>query len=255
MSVDPGPFQLGDMEGNGPAVLCLHGLTGTPYEVRAPAEALTERGFACLGPLLPGHGEPADALARTEPESWIREATEAFDRLASTHKRVYALGLSLGGLLTLLLAARRPVAGLAVLAAPLRLRAASRVAAPLLARVIASVPKRPAIADPNARRRHPGTDRMPLRSVLGLMEIQREVERSLPSVTAPTHLIFSRRDPVVHPRNAERIKRALASSRCTVRYLERSAHVITVDHERDEVARECVSFFHRLEREGAGAAR
>ena len=60
MSPDPGPFKLGDVGGSGPAVLCLHGLTGTPYEVRPPAEALAEAGFACLGPLLPGHGTHPD---------------------------------------------------------------------------------------------------------------------------------------------------------------------------------------------------
>ena len=57
-------------------------MIGTPYEVRPPAEALATRGFACLGPLLPGHG--------TDP-----------GELASTHERVYVLGLSMGGLLAL----------------------------------------------------------------------------------------------------------------------------------------------------------
>lgn len=64
MSVDPGPFRLGDVGGTGPAVLCVHGLTGTPYEVRPPPELLARHGFACLGPLLPGHGQTPQALAR-----------------------------------------------------------------------------------------------------------------------------------------------------------------------------------------------
>lgn len=64
MSVDPGPFRPGDVGGTGPAVLCVHGLTGTPYEVRPPAELLARHGFACLGPLLPGHGQTPQALAR-----------------------------------------------------------------------------------------------------------------------------------------------------------------------------------------------
>jgi carboxylesterase len=245
--VDPNPFVLGDVGAGGSAVLCLHGLTGTPYEVRPPAEALAEAGFACLGPLLPGHAEPAERLAATPPGAWLGAALEGFDRLAETHDRVYVLGLSLGGLLALAIGARRPAAGLAVLAAPLRLRLLPRLAVPLLHRWIPYLPKRPAISDPEARRRHPGTDRMPLGAVRNLIRFQREVERGLEEVTAPTHLVFSRLDPVVAPSNAERIRAGLTSTSSTVRYLERSHHVVTVDVEREEVARECVSFFRQLE--------
>ncbi len=65
MSVDPGPFRLGDVGGTGPAVLCAHGLIGTPYEVRPPAQLLARHGLAGLDPLLPGHGQTPQALART----------------------------------------------------------------------------------------------------------------------------------------------------------------------------------------------
>ncbi len=60
MTVDAGAFDLGPVGEPGPAVLCLHGLTGTPYEVRLPAEALAADGFACVGPVLPGHNAPAE---------------------------------------------------------------------------------------------------------------------------------------------------------------------------------------------------
>jgi carboxylesterase len=247
VTVDPTPFVLGDVGAAGSAVLCLHGLTGTPYEVRRPAEALADAGFACLGPALPGHLEPAERLAATPASAWLGAALDGFDRLAETHERVYVLGLSLGGLLALAIGARRPAAGLVVLAAPLRLRALPRVAVPLLYRWLRYLPKRPAISDPEARRRHPGTDRMPLRAVRSLMHFQRDVEGGLPQVTAPTHLVFSRRDPLVSPSNAERIRAGLTSTSSTVRYLERSHHVVTVDVEQEEVARECVSFFHQLD--------
>lgn len=247
MIVDAGPFSLGPVDGSGPAVVCLHGLTGTPYEVRPPAEALAAEGFACVGPLLPGHGAPVDQLAATSSADWIAAALATFDRLRATHERVYVLGLSLGGLLALSLGAHRPVSGLLILATPLRLRPVPRIVVPLLARFVRSVPKTSAIADPEALQRHPGTDRMPLPSVVQLMEFQREVERDLPKVEAPLHLIFSRRDPTVDPRNAERILELVGSPRKTLHFLERSLHVITVDLERDEVAHQCAAFLGDLE--------
>ena len=122
MTVDATAFKLGDPRGGlAPAVLCLHGLTGTPYEVRPPAEALAEAGFYCEGPLLPGHGTvPAD-LHRLPRARWVESVLAAHDALAERHERVYALGLSLGGLLALALAERRRLRGLVVMAAPLDL--------------------------------------------------------------------------------------------------------------------------------------
>ena len=60
--VDPSPFDL--IGGGSAAVLCLHGLTGTPYEVRPLGEALARAGIRAVGPALPGHNETPDRLAR-----------------------------------------------------------------------------------------------------------------------------------------------------------------------------------------------
>jgi carboxylesterase len=248
-SVDARPFELGPVGGPGPAVLCLHGLTGTPYEVRPVAEELAARGFACAGPLLPGHGESPEALARTPAERWLDTALDAYDRLARSHARVYALGLSMGGVLALALGARREPRGLAVLAAPFDLGPVVRFGLPLVRRLVRSLPKRPAIADPEARARHPGYDRMPLDAVAELVALARGVEAELAAVTAPLLLLYGRRDPTVSPANAERVLAGVRSSDRALHFLPRSQHVLPVDRDRAEVAERVVAFFQRLERE------
>ena len=61
--VDPSAF---DLPGKGrAAALCLHGLTGTPYEVRPLAEAISAAGIRAVGPALPGHNETPERLAAT----------------------------------------------------------------------------------------------------------------------------------------------------------------------------------------------
>ncbi len=247
MTVDASPFALGDIGGSGPAVLCLHGLTGTPYEIRGPAEALVERGFACLGPELPGHGTTPRVLGATPRAAWLDAVIGAFDRLAATHARVYAVGLSLGGVLTLSLCQRRPVRGAVVLAAPIELPRAVRMLVPLLARVVRSIPKTSDIVDPEALARHPGYRRMPLASVCELMRLQREVERGLGRVEAPLRLIYSKRDSTVRYADAERIRRQVSSPAPEVVTLERSGHVLPVDLERERVAREVADFLCSLE--------
>ncbi len=247
MKVDPHPFRLGDVGGSGPAVLCLHGLAGTPYEVRHPAEALAVRGFACVGPLLPGHGTDPEDLATTHRSAWLEAAVGVWDELASTHERIYVMGLSMGGVLALALSARRDVEGAVVMAAPLDLGRLVRAGVPLLRCILRSVPKRPGILDDAARERHPGYDRMPLSSVQELIELGDEVSRDLARVTQPLKLIYSRRDPSVAISNATRVLEGVSSREREVCYLDDSSHVIPVDRERERVSSEVVEFVTRLE--------
>jgi carboxylesterase len=72
--VDASPFDLG---GDAPAAaLCLHGLTGTPYEVRPLAEALVAAGIRAVGPSLPGHDSTAAELADTTHGQWVEAARQ-----------------------------------------------------------------------------------------------------------------------------------------------------------------------------------
>jgi carboxylesterase len=231
-------------------VLCLHGLTSTPYEVRPPAEALVEAGFRCVGPLLPGHGTTWPELARTARSVWLQAALESYDRLARQHRRVYVLGQSMGGALALAICQRRPVPGAVLLATPLHLRRRVRLLVPLLHRWVPSVAKRSSLLDPEARARHPGYPRMPLAAVHQLLLLLREVRADLGRVSAPTRLIYSRGDQTVDPGDAERIRAALGSRRVDLRYVENSGHVVTLDFAREQVAGYVREFLAELEASG-----
>src|SRR5512145_2081224 len=91
------------------AVLLVHGFSATPWEMRPLAEALTQRGFACLAVRLPGHGTTPEDLATRRWEEWLAAVVTGYDRLALHFPRVYGAGLSTGALLTVLLAHQRPL--------------------------------------------------------------------------------------------------------------------------------------------------
>jgi len=74
--------------GKGAGVLCLHGFTGTPYEIAPLARALGAAGFAVSAPMLAGHGESALALAATRWPDWLASAEAALDRLRHGAYRV-----------------------------------------------------------------------------------------------------------------------------------------------------------------------
>src|SRR2546428_11994973 len=86
-------------------VLCLHGFTGTPFDVEALARALESRGHLVAAPTLPGHGGSVNDLAATTADDWLSGADAALTRLADAGgARVAIAGASIGALLALRLA-------------------------------------------------------------------------------------------------------------------------------------------------------
>jgi carboxylesterase len=245
-----GPWELD--AGGERGVLCLHGFTGTPYEVRPLGDALAARGITAVGPRLPGH-ESVDALARTGWIDWLNAVEAELAALRRRCRRVAVAGLSLGGLLALSLARRHPDLGaLAVLATPLWLPPAVAVAIRALALVtrarLTSIPKSGAdIRDAAARRVFPTLGAMPLASLRSLLDLATRVRAELPQVRVPALVMHGDGDHVAPPACAGEIYRRIGSAPADKRLvrLPRSFHIITVDVEHETVAREVGDFIEK----------
>lgn len=89
------PFRF-DSEG-GPAVLVLHGFTGSPQSMLYLGEQLNSRfGFSVRGPRLAGHGTSPDDMADTGYLDWLGTAEDALHEMAAEHGKVFVTGLSMG---------------------------------------------------------------------------------------------------------------------------------------------------------------
>src|SRR3954451_19377030 len=95
------PFSLGEGD---VACLLLHGLTGSPAEVRPVGEALAQAGFRAVGPLLPGHGTTPEDLYLVSRADLLAAAESALLGLRGA-RRLFLCGLSAGALLSIELAA------------------------------------------------------------------------------------------------------------------------------------------------------
>ena len=284
--VDASPFDLPGRKGrrgrNGradSAALCLHGLTGTPYEVRPLGAALAARGIRALGPALPGHNETPGALAATTHRDWLEAARSHLRALRADHERVFVVGLSMGGLLTLQLAAEAGPDAVVTVATPLRLQGVVPWLVPVLKYLVPFPKKRGSdIRDPEARRRHPGYGVMPLRSVHELMRLQEQVRPQLKRVRCPilvAHGVHDRtadptdarsiieqvgsdrpellllevHDRTADPTDARSIIEQVGSDRPELLLLESSGHVVPVDRDGPTLARATAEF---LVRRGSG---
>jgi len=243
--VDASPFDLRPEAED--AALCLHGLTGTPYEVRPLGLAIAAAGIRAVGPALPGHNATPQELARVRQEDWVEAARASLRALRADHRGVFGVGLSMGGLVTLLLAAEEGMDAAVVVGTPLRLRGPVRWLVPVLRHWVPFPKKRGGadIADPEARRRHPSYDVMPLAAVHELMRLQARVRACLPRVTAPLFVAHGAHDHTADPDDARAILGAVGSSLREHRVLPHSAHVAPVDRDGPELARAAAEFLVR----------
>jgi carboxylesterase len=236
--VDAAPFDLPAQAGEDAAALCIHGLTGTPYEVRPLAAALAARGFRARGPLLPGHGTRPEELARLKFQDWVEAVHREYEELRSAHARVVVVGLSLGGLLSLELASRTHPDAIAVVGTPLAFGAPLPQLVPIVKYLMPMLKKREGsdILDPEARARHPGYSKMPLASVHELIRLQRRVAAGLGRIKAPALVAHGAQDRTAQPGDARRILDGLGSAVKESLICADSGHVVPVDHDGEELA-------------------
>ncbi len=249
---DPGPFDLPGRPGGADAALLLHGLTGTPFELRPVADRLARAGVRCLAPVLPGHESPG-ALAGSSWLDWVGGARDALAALGST-RRTLVVGSSMGALVACALAAESPgkVDGLALLAPALELQPLGKLAAWLaratpVARFLPQIPKGGGsdVGDPEARAQNPCMPTVPFRAVGELVALQQHVDALLPRVRCPSLVVAGAQDGTVTVAGARRMAGRLGGGARFV-VLPRSRHLVGIDVERDRVAADVAAFFDSI---------
>jgi carboxylesterase len=105
-------------EGNRTGVLLIHGMGGTPVEMKTVAKRLNHAGYTVMCCQLAGHCGTEIDLSATRWQDWYASAEEALSRLEDHCDTIVVGGLSMGGLLAAKLAAAEPhrVNGIVVLA-------------------------------------------------------------------------------------------------------------------------------------------
>ena len=232
-------FAAGDERG----ALVLHGFTGSPQSMRGLASALARAGLTVELPLLPGHGTDVADMAATGWADWSAAADASYVELAARCRSVVVVGLSMGGGLSLWLAERHPeIAGL-VLVNPLVVAPDADTVAFIDSLIEAGDELAPGIGSDISLEgaSELAYSEVPLRAVRSLFDAAAAIEQGLGSVTCPVLLFSSVQDHVVDPASGDRLIERAGGPVERVR-LERSFHVATLDHDRDEIEARTVAF-------------
>jgi carboxylesterase len=213
--------------------------------MRYLGEKLADRGVRALGPRLAGHGATAEELAASTYRDWLAGADAALAQLKREADKVAIVGLSLGGLIALDLARRNAdVIALVCLAVPLWLPRATVVGIHAAAILVKQIPKLGGsdIRDPATKEAFPSLKQFPLQPLRSLLDLQAYVRPRVPAVKQPALVMHADHDHVAPPACARELYERLGTRDKRLVRLPQSYHIITVDVEKELVAREVGDF-------------
>jgi len=281
-SHDGAPAALEDRgiyhDGGKTGFLLIHGLSGTPGELRYIANGLARAGHTVHCPMLAGHCHTLEDLRGTTWHDWYDGVEAALQRISQRCDHVFAGGLSMGAILALRLAAQHPeMVNGAILYSPTLwldgwgvpwyIRLFGLVQHRRLADLIWFTERSPfGIKDQRLRALiaaaiHSGDpSKVGFLSIPGgimfeMRKLVRTVRAELAGIDQPALILHPRHDDRASLSNATYLEKHLAGRVETV-VLEDSYHVITLDRQREVVLDKTRTFGEaiaaRARRSGAG---
>lgn len=229
-------------------VLLLHGFTSSKETVTGLVPHLEKEGMEVRVPWLRGHGTEPEDLIDVGWRDWLEDARRELIEMSRGEQKVALMGLSMGALVALTLAAEhRPrVSAVGTVAAALEFKSKHFLILPILRRLFGFWDTEPDYADPELAPLDNNYRKFPISAVESLYQFREVVKHLLPQVTAPLCVIDSSADPVVSPAAADTIHRLSSSEYCERHRLEKSRHEMMRDVERDRVFELLRAFFVRV---------
>lgn len=248
-------------------VLLIHGLCGTPTEMRFVANGLARAGYTVHVPQLAGHCGSEEDLRNSTWQDWLQSAETALLELSQQCDRVIVGGLSTGAVLALILAAKHPqtVSALTLYSPTLWLngfqipwyvRLFRLVTHKSLANMINfPAPHRFGIKDERLREfihnamKSGHAPALPIVTPGGAVLERRwlvdAAKRVLPQITQPVLIIHPREDDYAALDNATYLQKKLKGTTELV-VLDDSYHIVTVDRQRHIVVERTAAFAERI---------
>ena len=252
-----------DLSGGNHSVLLIHGLTGSPFEMKYLARKLNKAGFTVKGPCLEGHCTTLKNLSKTNWEDWYRSVHKSFIEMKKSSDTVSVVGLCMGALLSLHLSYEfaSEVAALSLISTTLFYDGWSLPWFKFLLPVAYYIPFRYIYSysetEPYGIKNKPLRERIvnlmkndsiaytktPAASMHELFKLIREVKRELPAITTPALILHSREDDLTSIKNPDYVEEKIGSKIVRKIILDDSYHMMTIDNQKDRVAEETINFF------------
>lgn len=232
--------------------LLIHGFTGTPKEMRWMGEYLNRQGYTCLGVRLSGHATRPEDMIRSRSGDWMASVEDGYHLLAGLTDSIFLVGLSMGGVLALLMSTRLAVTGVVAMSTPYRLPDDPRLkVVKWISPFMPFFPKGSGAPDAGwfdkaAFAGHVSYPKNPMRSVAELEDLLAKMQAALPLVKVPVLLVHSRDDDYVVKDSMEQIAAHLGTAEKEQLWVKGSGHVIPREPAREEVFLAAAEFIAKV---------
>lgn len=233
---------------NGRAVLIIHGFTGYPGPYYEMAELIHAEGYTVSLPRLPGHGTCRADFRKSDWRDWLNHTRNAYMDLAASHEAVSIVGLSMGGVMTLILASRFSAAKICLLAPAMAVTNPLFYLTPLLRFFMPVLPSdwEPGEDDDEDKLflgKEYWTKRIS-KQYAGLYRLIRMARRRLGSISSPALLVLSEADTTVPMRAGDIIQDGLKNCELKKVILKESPHVLIEGPEKGEVYKNVIDWLN-----------
>lgn len=219
-------------------VLFVHGFTGSPHDFAYMADRVHKAGFTVSVPRLPGHGTCAEDFLTSSAHDWLRRAFDAYYDLKAICKDVHIVGLSMGGVIVLIMASVLKPKKLVTLAAATHVYNNKIKLARLVSFFKKRLPKEktqtyedPAVESLN--KEYWSYD-WP-KQAAELYKLMRKSRKAVRNIDSETLVVAARNDEVVPLKAAQFIYENVRSQKKKLLIFEKSGHVLTNDVEKEAV--------------------
>jgi carboxylesterase len=248
-----------------PAVFLIHGLGGTQYDLGSMHKRLKNAGFVTHSLTLPGHGTTPEDLVHVTAEQWMEAVTAKYHEVAAQHDNFHIMGMCMGALLATELAKRQKHTRgkLIALAPPIYIdgwATAWYTPARHLMYYVPGVPARMRVEEEDpfgikneqlraivkakfARGENFHYRWVPLACIRQVDRLRRWVMTDLKNMASETLVIHAREDELTSLASANYLVEQIGGAKARMVVLENSYHMICVDNDREQVARNVLEFF------------
>jgi carboxylesterase len=265
------------LKGSAKGVLLIHGITGTPSEMRYLGKKLNKAGFTVLCDTLPGHCSSLGDLKKVTWQEISQTCVQSLKFLKQHCDEVFVGGLSMGALMAVHLAYQCPgdVKGIVALAPTFSYDGWAIHKAEIFLNLVWPIPfLRNRI---NIREGWPyglkdedlrwnierfyknakssefsnkvllfGSPFFPLACLYQHRLLAARLRQEMSAVKHPILIIHAKEDDMASPKNAKLMYDAIGSADKSLVMLEDSYHIIVIDKQKDLVANEVIHFLNRI---------
>lgn len=230
-------------------ILMVHGFTGSSPEMYPLAYELNKQGYTVRSFCLPGHDERTlKALRKAGPKDWMHAVLDEYKKAKGEFKKVYLLGYSLGGALSVYSTKFQSVDALLLVEPCMRPTDKNQWLAPMIKWL--PIKFQWEMSDlhypENTERFLRGTTGFYVKSAADLLTVSKHARKQGKDVSCPLFVCFASKDTSVTKQDILNLLEDAPTNIKTFKIYEGNTHHLPLEPERRLLAEDIASFLKML---------